>query len=149
MLWGWAGLGCAGVDRTGLAGHGLSGLKCGWVGGRGWSVSALGVVLMTEKNHVHEAFMLPFVKSNTCAESFQISQNTFWIFFENFGEMWGSTCPLFHIPTNIPYDSICLISPELNSDPLSMSTPMFPWYLNCEQFAMASAPHSLLLWPVS
>ena len=37
---------------------------------------------MTEENQVHKAFMLPFVKSNTwsCAESFQISQNTFWIF---------------------------------------------------------------------
>ena len=83
---------------------------------------------MTEENQVHKAFMLPFVKSNTwsCAESFQISQNTFWIFFENFGEMWRSTCPLIHTPTNTPYDSICLVSLELNSDPLSMSTPMFP-----------------------
>lgn len=63
---------------------------------------------MTEENQVHEAFMLPFVKSNTWsgAESFQISQNIFWIFFENFGEMWRSTYPLLHTPQTlhmIPY----------------------------------------------
>ena len=46
--------------------------------------------------------------------------------------------------TNVPYDSICLLSPELRSDPLSVSTPMSPqYYLHCRaQFATASAPHS-------
>lgn len=58
------GLGWTGLDWTGLAGSRFSGLKCGWAGGQGWSVSALGLVLMTEESHVHEAFMLLLVKSN-------------------------------------------------------------------------------------
>ena len=58
------GLGWTGLDWTGLAGRRFSGLKCGWAGGQGWSVSALGLVLMTEENHVHEALMLLIVKSN-------------------------------------------------------------------------------------
>ena len=98
------------------------------------------------------SFMLLPVKSNawSYAETFQISQNTFWTFFENFGEMRGSTCslPPSHTHTNTPYNSICSVSPELNSDPLTVPTLMSPLYCHCGQFAMASAPHFLLLLPV-
>lgn len=68
-------------------------------------------------------------------------------FSENFGETWRLTCPFPPPPasaTNIPNDSICLLSTEFHSDPLSVSAPMSPqYYLHCRaQFATASAPHS-------
>lgn len=51
--------------------------------------------------------------------------------------------------TKYPYNSICSVSTELNFDPLSVPTPMYPQYLHCGQFAMESALISLLLWSVS